>query len=195
MVVSRCNDLYNNSPGDDTTTAAIRLRKRNQVSIMIGPPTNKEDDEKMLQLFFSKKGKHIVSGGTTAKIVSNYLKTPVLPSLVYEDKEIPPTSTIAGVDLVTEGVITLNRVLDLADDYLGKNDRYFEWAYKQDGASKIAKMLFEEASDIDFYVGCAVNQAHQDPRYNIGFNMKMQIVERLADKLKNMGKNIKVAYF
>lgn len=195
MVVSRCNDLYNGHPGDDTTSAAIKLRKRSQVSIAIGPPTHKEDDTKMLSLFFSKKGKHIVCGGTTAKIASNFLGKPVLPSLVYEDREIPPTSTIEGVDLTTEGVITLNRVLSLADDYLGQNNKYFEWAYRQDGASRIAKMLFEEATDIDFYVGCAINAAHQDPRYDIGFNMKMQIVEKLSSKLKLMGKRVKVAYF
>lgn len=195
LIVSRCNDLYNNKPGDDTSCAVLRLRNRSHASVVIGPPTNKEDDEKMLGLYFAKRGKHIVCGGTTAKIVGRYLGEPVIPSLFYEDKEIPPTSEIKGVDLVTEGVITLNKVLSLADDYLGCNEGYFNWAYRQDGASKIAKALFEEATDIDFFVGCAVNAAHQDPRYDIGFNMKMQIVERLGEKLKAMGKNVKISYF
>ncbi len=195
LIVGRCKDLYNGHPGDDTSAAAIRLRQRSQVNVVIGPPTSKEDDRKMLTLFFAKRGKHVSCGGTTAKIVSNFLNTPVIPSLCYEDREIPPTSEIKGMDLVTEGVITLNRVLCLADDYLGTNEKYFDWAYKQDGASRLAKLLFEEATDIDFFVGCAVNSAHQDPRYNIGFNMKMQIVERLSEKLKTMGKRVKIAYF
>ena len=195
LVVSRCKDLYNGHPGDDTSAACLRLRSRSQCNVVIGPPTNKEDDAKMLNLFFAKRGRHISCGGTTAKIVSNFLGSPVIPSLTYEDREIPPTSEIKGMDLVTEGVITLNRVLSLADDYLGSNEKYFDWAYRQDGASRIAKMLFEEATDIDFFVGCAVNAAHQDPRYNIGINMKMQIVERLGEKLKAMGKRVKIAYF
>lgn len=195
ILVSRCSDLYNHQPGDDTSAAVLRLRERKQVSLVVGPPARKEDDSKMLNLFFSKRGKHLVAGGTTAKIVSRYLEKPIISSLDYDDKEIPPTSKIEGVDLVTEGVITLNKLLALADDYLEKNERYFDWAYRQDGASLLAKVLFEEATDIDFYVGCAVNAAHQDPRFDIGFSIKMQIVEHLSEKLKKMGKRLKVAYF
>ena len=96
---------------------------------------------------------------------------------------------------MTEGVITLNRVLQMAKDYLGPNGLYFEWTFRQDGASLLAKTLFEEASDISFFVGCAVNPAHQDPRYHIDITMKMQIVEELTKALKEMGKLVKVAYF
>ncbi len=193
ILIDHCNELYNHRPGDDTTGAVIRIRKHEQVNMMIGPASNKDDDEKVLSLFFSKTGKHIVSGGTTSNIVARYLNKELELPLDYEDKEIPPTSKIEGVDLVTEGVITLNRVLEYAKDALGRNNSYFSWSYKQDGASLIAKALLEEATDINFFVGGAINQAHQDEQIN--FKIKMQLIDELAKVLITLGKNVKVSYF
>ena len=195
LLVDHCDLLYNRRPGDDTTALVIKKRPRVAVSVMVGPPTNPDDDEKVMRLFFARGGKHIVCGGTSTKVVARYLDKPILTDLDYLDKDIPPISHVEGVDLVTEGVITLNRVLQMAKDYLGPNGLYFEWTFRQDGASLLAKTLFEEASDISFFVGCAVNPAHQDPRYHIDITMKMQIVEELTKALKEMGKLVKVAYF
>lgn len=193
ILIDHCNELYNHRPGDDTTCAVVRIREREQVNLLIGPPTNKDDDEKMLSLFFSKGGKHIVCGGTTSSIVAKYLHEELDLALDYIDKDIPPTSSIKGVDLVTEGVITINRVLEYAKNNLTTNTEYFNWCYKQDGASLIAKSLFEEATDVNFFVGCAVNQAHQDEKINIKF--KMQLIDQLTKLLKEMGKNVKISYF
>ena len=162
---------------------------------MIGPPTDPADDEKMMGLFFSKEGKHIVCGGTTSTVAARFLHKTVQPNLGYLDPEIPPTATIEGVDLVTEGVITINRVLSYAKSYLEDNQEYSKWSYKQDGASQIARLLFEEATDINFYVGRAVNPAHQNPDLPINFSIKMRLVDELSDSLKQMGKRIKVSYF
>ena len=96
---------------------------------------------------------------------------------------------------MTEGVITLNRLVELAKDYLGNNQAYFDWSFRQDGASLLAEALFEEATDISFYVGCAVNPAHQDPKLQINISMKMELVSELTKLLQRMGKHIKVAYF
>lgn len=91
---------------------------------------------------------------------------------VYVDPEIPPIAKIEGVDLVTEGVVTISKVLEYAKDYIKDNELYTQWSYKKDAASLIARMLFEEATDINFYVGRAVNPAHQNPKLPIGFNIK-----------------------
>ena len=165
------------------------------MNLMIGPPSNRDDCKKMMALFFAKQGKHIVCGGTTSTIVSEYLKKPIRTNLVFSDPEIPPTAEIEGVDLVTEGVITINRVLEYAKNYLEDNTSYEQWSCKQDGASKIARMLFEEATDINFFVGRAVNPAHQNPNLPINFNIKMRLVDELAQCLGKMGKHIKVSYF
>lgn len=195
-LASRCSALYEGKPGDDATVFVIKIRRRRQVNLLVGPPQNPEDVDAMMSLFFSKCGKHIVCGGTTSSLAAAYLgETLDVGVPEYEDAEIPPTAAIRGVDLVTEGVITVSRVLEYAEDRLSENARYGEWSRKSDGASKIARMLFEEATDINFFVGRAMNPAHQNPKLPIGFNIKMKLIDELSSCLEKMGKNIKVSYF
>ena len=195
ILLDECNRLYGGEPGDDTTVCTVRIRKRVPMNLLMGPPANRDDCSKMMSLFFSKAGKHIVCGGTTSTIASDYLKKPLKPNLDFYDPEIPPTAEIEGVDLVAEGVITMSKVLQYAKNYLEDNESYVEWSYKKDGASKIARLLFEEATDINFFVGRAINPAHQNPDLPINFNIKMQLINELTDCLKKMGKRIKVSYF
>ena len=195
ILLDECFKLYGGQPGDDTTACTVRIRKREPMNLIIGPPSNRDDCNKMMALFFSKEGKHIVCGGTTSTIAAEYLGKPLVPSIDFPDPEIPPIAKIEGVDLVTEGVITINKVLSYAKDYLADNESYSQWGYKRDGASMIARLLFEEATDINFYVGKAVNPAHQNPNLPINFNIKMQLIQELSDCLKKMGKRIKVSYF
>jgi len=196
MLLNECYSLYGGKPGDDTTVCTVKIRQRKPVNLLIGPPADPGDVQKMMSLFFSKEGKHIVCGGTTSNLAAEYLKKTLdIDTPRYIDPDIPPIAKIDGVDLVTEGVITINRVLEYAKDYLKDNRQYTDWSYKEDGASLIAKMLFEEATDINFYVGKAVNPAHQNPNLPIGFSIKMRLVEELSLCLKEMGKKIKVSYF
>ena len=195
MLVDECDKLYGNKPGDDTTSCVIKIRKREPMNILFGPPSNRDDCNRMMALFFSKEGKHIVCGGTTSSIAAKYLGKPLRASLNFESSDVPPTAELEGVDLVTEGVITINKVLEYAKDYLGENKHYEHWNFKRDGASMICRLLFEEATDINFYVGRAINPAHQNPDLPITFSIKMNLVEELSACLKKMGKRIKVSYF
>ncbi len=195
ILVDECNKLYGGKPGDDTTSCVVRIRKREPMNILFGPPSNKDDNDRMMSLFFSKEGKHIVSGGTNSTIASQYLGKKLIPKLEFPDPDIPPIAELEGVDLVTEGVITMSRVLEYAKDYLKDNETYTHWSYKKDGASRIARMLFEEATDINFFVGRAMNPAHQNPDLPINFNIKMQIITELSECLRKMGKRIKVSFF
>lgn len=195
ILLDECNKLYGGNPGDDTTVCSVKIRPRQSVNLMIGPPSDPKDVTKMMSLFFSKQGKHIVCGGTTSSLAAQYLGKEVRPSLDYLDPEIPPTAEIDGVDLVTEGVITINRVVLYAQSYVKDNEKFNDWNYGLDGASAISRMLFEEATDINFFVGRASNAAHQNPDLPIGFNVKMRLVEQLSEALKTMGKKIKVSYF
>ncbi len=195
ILVDECYKLYGGQPGDDATACVVRIRKRAPVNLLFGPPRNRDDANRMMALFFSKEGKHIVCGGTTSSIAAKFLGKEVKPSLHFEVSDVPPIAEIEGVDLVTEGVITINKVLQYAKDYLSGNESYEHWGYKKDGASLICRLLFEEATDINFYVGRAVNPAHQNPDLPINFNIKMNLVEELSKCLKQMGKRIKVSYF
>ncbi|MGN1087172.1 MAG: serine/threonine-protein phosphatase, partial [Porcipelethomonas sp.] len=165
------------------------------VNLLFGPPADPKDANKMMSLFFSKEGKRIVAGGTTSTIAAEYLGTEVYPDLDYLDPDIPPTAEIKGIDLTTEGVITMTRVLEYAKSYITDNECYYDWSTKRDGASRIARILFEEATDINFFVGRAKNPAHQNPNLPINFSIKMRIADELAECLKKMGKRINVSYF
>ena len=195
MLVDQCDKEYGYHPGDDATACVVKMRKREPMNILFGPPRNRDDCDRMMSLFFSKEGKHIVCGGTTSSIVGKYLGKPVRASLTFERSDVPPIAEIEGVDLVTEGVITLSKVIEYAKDALDKNELYETWSFQRDGASLICRLLFEEATDIDFFVGRAVNPAHQNPDLPINFNIKMNIVDELSDCLRKMGKRIKVSYF
>ncbi len=195
MLIDEVNKLYGSRPGDDATACVIKIRKRVPMNMLFGPPANRDDCEKMMSLFFSKDGKHIVCGGTTASIAAKWLGKPLKASLTFERSDVPPIAEIEGVDLVTEGVITVNKVVEYAEDYVGENKLYEQWSMQRDGASLICRLLFEEATDINFFVGRAVNPAHQNPDLPINFNIKMNLVKKLTDALFKMGKKIKVSYF
>ena len=195
VLVDEVDRLYGQKPGDDATACVIKIRKREPMNILFGPPSNRDDCDRMMSLFFSKEGKHIICGGTTSSIAAKYLRKPLQATLNFEKSDVPPIAKLEGVDLVTEGVITVNKVLEYARDYLGENAMYEQWNFKRDGAALICQLLFEEATDINFYVGRAINPAHQNPDLPITFSIKMNLVEELSKCLKMMGKRIKVSYF
>ncbi|MBO4846965.1 MAG: SpoIIE family protein phosphatase [Lachnospiraceae bacterium] len=195
MLVDQCDKEYGYRPGDDATACIVKVRKREPMNILFGPPRNRDDADRMMSLFFSKNGKHIICGGTTSSIAAKYLGKTVKASLDFQGADVPPIAEIEGVDLVTEGVITISKVIEYAKDALDKNELYEKWSFQRDGASLICRLLFEEATDINFYVGRAVNPAHQNPDLPITYNIKMNLVEELSECLQKMGKRIKVSYF
>ena len=195
LLVDECNRLYGEKPGDDTTACVVKVRKRVPVNLLFGPPSDPDDVNRMMALFFAKQGKHIVCGGTTSKIVAKYLGKTVEHLNNTEVTDIPPISKIQGVDLVTEGVVTMNRVVEYAQDYIVENELFEKWYFKKNGAALISQILFEEATDINFYVGKAINPAHQNPNLPINYNIKMSLIEDLSKHLREMGKRVKVSYF
>ena len=196
LLIDECDRLYGGKPGDDATACVVKIRERVPMNIMFGPPSDRDDCERMMSLFFSKEGKHIVCGGTTAAIAADWLHKPMnVTNQPEQGSDIPPIAEIEGVDLVTEGVITMNRVLENAQDYLEKNENFDRWNLGHDGASRISQMLFEEGTDINFFVGRAKNPAHQSADNPMNFSVKMNIADSLAECLKKMGKQVKVNYF
>ena len=89
----------------------------------------------------------------------------------------------------------MNRVVEYAKDYIGENRRYEAWSNGKDGASLISRLLFEEATDINFYVGKAVNPAHQNPKLSLAFGAKFQLIDKLSKSLEEMGKRVTVRFF
>ncbi len=192
LLASACNDLYLDRPGDDTTVAAIRMRPSTRVHIMVGPPVDKEKDEEYVRRFMSDTDKRIVCGGTTSQVVARCIGRQLKTSFDFPDKEVPPIGFIDGIDLVTEGVITLRRLLSLSEKYVSVKDLSPKTYAKKDGGSLLANIIFEEATHVDFFVGQNVNAAHQG--LDIDITMKLKLVEHLADNLRKMGKQVTVNY-
>lgn len=193
VLATASESLYLHQPGDDTTVAAVRIREKQNINIMIGPPVKEEYDEEYVKKFMDSEGKKIVCGGTTSKIVARYLEKEIKTDIEYIDSEIPPIGYIEGIDLVTEGVITLRKLIELSETYLKIDSVIPKSFLKRDGASKLANFLFEEATHVNFFVGQSVNEAHKG--LPIDSTLKFKLVDRLSENLKLMGKRIEIKYY
>lgn len=198
-ICEACDLLYENCPGDDTTVAVMRIIDRHPVHLMTGPPVRREDDEKMVADFMEDDtAGHIVSGGTSATILSRELGRGLNVSMDYADPEIPPVAHMEGLDLVTEGVLTLSRVVTLLKRFIEEKDpdlEFFRELDKKNGASMLAKILIEDCTELHLHVGRAVNSAHQNPGLPFDLSVRQSLVEQLKSKVENMGKRVTVVYY
>ena len=197
MLSEECNQLYSNRPGDDTTIATVKIIPQRTVSLYSGPPMNPSNDARLVTDFMIPEGKKIVCGGSSANSVSRVLKEPLMPSLEYLDPEVPPTAEIQGIDLVTEGVITLKKTVDIMKEYYEDptSKKVLMELDKKNGASLIAKMLIEECTHLNMYIGQKINPAHQNPDLPVDLSIKMIIMDELYDVMNKAGKVVKRNYY
>lgn len=197
LLLSACDSLYMKKPGDDTTIATIKVRNPLSVNVMIGPPLDTQKDSLVVKKFLKQGGKRVVCGGTTAQIVSRETGEEIATSFNYLNPKIPPVAKIQGIDLTTEGVVTFKKALEYAQRYVSKNSTIKDLLElnKEDGASKLAKLLLEESTMIHFFVGSAMNPAHQDSDFPFNQDIKLKLVEKMIDLLKALKKQVVVEYF
>lgn len=199
-ICQACDELYQYRPGDDTTVACMRIINAKPVHLMTGPAQDPSMDEEMVKGFMSgdDSTKRIVCGGTSATIVSRVLKKKLDVSMNYVDPDIPPIAYMDGIELVTEGVLTLNRVVQLLRRY-AKNETVSEDFFleldKQNGASMVAKMLIEDCTELHLYVGKAINSAYQNPGLPFDLGIRQNLVEQLKTVVEDMGKQVTVTYY
>ncbi|MEG1151816.1 MAG: SpoIIE family protein phosphatase, partial [Oscillospiraceae bacterium] len=195
IISEKCKELYADVPGDDTTVATVKVRNRQIINLMIGPPIDILAEKDVFDLFFSKAGKKIICGGTTATIIGKYLNKPVITCLDYQDPDIPPIGKIDGIDLVTEGIVTLSRVLKYAENFVSTDNTQSDWNDKKDAASLLCQALFVDATDINIFVGTAINPAHQTANIPINFDIKIRIIKELTKYLEQIGKKVKLSFY
>ena len=159
------NDLYMKKPGDDSTVLVAEVTPHRVVNMLAGPPKEKADDERMVRDYMRSQGKKVICGGTSANIVARVLNRKIRTSLTYSDPSIPPIGFIEGVDLVTEGVLTLTRTLDILQEYCEKDadSYYFHRIDEENGAAMLARLLLEDCTHLKLFIGTAINPAHQNP--------------------------------
>ncbi|GLI49953.1 serine/threonine phosphatase [Tepidanaerobacter syntrophicus] len=189
-------NLYMEKPGDDATIAALKIIKPEFATVFTGPPQDPKDDEKVIERLMKSEGKKIVCGGTAAQITARILGREIITSTEFVDANIPPTAKIEGIDLVTEGVLTLAHTRELLLRYMDPAVQYKQLREleRKDGASRLAKLLLS-ATDITFLIGKAINPAHQNPDFPKELSIKLNIVKEIGETLEKIGKNIEMIYY
>jgi hypothetical protein len=187
VLVDQANQLYEGRPGDDTTVGVLKIRPKRFAAFMIGPPVKKEDDEAVGERFLAIPGRKIVSGGTTAGILGRRLGRDVIVDLSTMTSKIPPTGKMEGLDLVTEGVHTVNHALEI----LGKVKDIEKLVGHRDGASRLA-WEFLYADSIYIYLGQAINPAHLNPNLPQEMGFKSRSVQAIVNLLRDRGKEVHV---
>ncbi|MCU6746570.1 MULTISPECIES: SpoIIE family protein phosphatase [Lachnospiraceae] len=197
LLSQACDELYEERPGDDTTVAVARVIERKVVNIFTGPPKDKADDEKLMYDFMHAEGKKIVCGGTSANIAARILHKDIITRVDHTSPDVPPMAVIEGLDLVTEGVLTLGKVLKLLRRYV-KDEfdvEFFDELDADNGASRLAKILIEECTELKLFVGTAVNAAHKNSELSFDLSMRMNLVGQLLQVTEEMGKKATVEYY
>lgn len=165
------------SPKDDTSCAAIYFRQPRRLMIVTGPPYEKENDHRLGEVVRSFKGRKVVCGATTADIVARELGVEIEDSLVFDDPELPPVAQMDGIDLVTEGILTISKVTRLLKDYSPS------YTPGKGPADRILNLV-RESDEIHFIIGTRINIAHQDPSLPVELEMRRTVVKRMARLLE-----------
>lgn len=197
MLSQACDELYEERPGDDTTVAVARVIERRVVNIFTGPPKAKEDDEQLMHDFIHSEGKKVIAGGTSANIAARVLGREITTKVDSRNPDVPPMAVIDGIDLVTEGVLTLGKSLKLLKKYVNDefDAEFFDELDADNGASRLAKLLIEECTELNLFVGTAINEAHKDSELNFELSMRQNLVEQLIRTMEKAGKHVKVKYY
>ena len=197
LLSQACDELYEERPGDDTTVAVARVIERRIVNIFTGPPKDKADDDRLMHEFMHCEGKKVVSGGTSSNIAARFLGKEIVTRADSADPDVPPVAEIEGIDLVTEGVLTLGKCLKLLKKYANDefDEEFFDELDADNGASRLAKMLIEECTELDLFVGTSVNKAHKNSELSFDLSMRMNLVEQLIRIMEQIGRNVTVKYY
>jgi hypothetical protein len=162
---------------DDISCGVIYYRRPRRLLVITGPPFSRERDTELAERVQTFDGRKVVCGGTTAGIISRLLGRSVTMSLAQLDPEIPPGAVMDGVDLVTEGTVTLGKVGEI----LERGDAA-EMARKNPATDLVSLML--QSDIVEFVVGTRINEAHQDPNVPVELDLRRNIVRRITRLLE-----------
>ena len=189
-IIEICNVFSGYEPGDDTTCVVVKIRDIEQVTIFSGPPKEKGKDAQIVNDLRKTYGKRIICGGTATNIYAREMDEEIITDIDNLDPEVPPYAKIKGIDLVTEGVLTLTKTVEIIEQYL--SDDFNEAILKKDnGASKLANILINECTHLNMLIGNAINPAHQNPYFPDDLSIKWKSTHALAKAVEKLGKEVK----
>ncbi len=165
----------NHKSHDDMTCAALNFRPTRKMVLFTGPPYDSKRDRECALYVGAFDGNKVVSGGTSAEIVSRELALEVRTDLKDMNPDLPPISYMKGIDLVTEGVFTLTKTASYLENFSGM--------FKNNAAGKLAEILLRN-DEIEFLVGTRINEAHQDPNLPQELDIRRNIIARITKILE-----------
>jgi len=180
-------ELYGDSPGDDVSVAVIKVRRKLVATVLTGPPQDQSIDEGVVTRFIQAAGRRAVCGGTTAKIVAHHIGQPLEVDLGSMTADVPPIARVEGLDLVTEGILTLTR----ANELLRSGAQKKSLEYQTDGAAALVRMWLD-VDYVHFLVGQGVNPAHQNPELPRQLALRLSVVREIGEELRRRGKEATV---
>ena len=176
MVVNEAHKNDNYSAKDDISCSVIYMRTPRNLLVCSGPPYDNLDDKKLSRLVKEFTGKKVICGGTTAQILAREWDKEIKQNLTLADRDLPPASTMEGVDLITEGILTLGKLESLLAD---NNDT----TYISDSPAELLLRYLMTSDKITFLVGTRINIAHQDPTLPVELEIRRNVIKRIASKL------------
>jgi hypothetical protein len=168
----------NFQPHDDTSCLVMYFREPRRLMVLSGPPYDEDRDPECAAILDEFPGKKAVCGGTTANLVAREWGASIETELPKRGSNLPPCSTMTGVDLVTEGVLTMTQVarrLEMRELDSGKNDP----------ADRLIDLLLD-SDTIEFLVGTRINEAHQDPNLPVDLEIRRNVIKRIASALSDL---------
>ncbi len=188
--LSTCLTLYGGHPGDDTSVATLLYKAKKEAHVLVGPPADGAKDGHFIQAFMERPGIKIICGGTTAVIAARELRHEISTSVDYVDPAVPPIGHLQGIDLVTEGIVTLNRALQLLECF--SNSLLAFDPHREDGATQLCRLLLFHSTHIHFWMGTAENPAHQHPDFYRHYLNKPNAISELTRLLTGIGKEVRL---
>lgn len=171
---------------DDCSCCVVYRRTPRNLLICTGPPYDEKKDRYLAEKVRDFKGKKVLCGGTTATIISRELQRPLNVSMEIIDKELPPLSYMEGVDLITEGILTLSKVERLLSSGIPE---------KSQGPANDLVSLLQNSDKITFIVGTRINVAHQDPNLPVELEIRRNVVKKIKYLLETKYlKNVEISY-
>lgn len=186
VTMAHKNDNYHSK--DDTSCAVVYFRQPRRLLLCTGPPYEKERDAQLAEEVKQFEGKIILSGATTADIVSRELDKEIEDSFEFPDPDLPPVSYMDGVDLITEGILTLSKVTEILKNYSNKTSL-------GKGPADLIVRNFLDSDEIHLIIGTRINIAHQDPSLPVELEIRRTVVKRIARLLEEKFlKEVKIKY-
>ena len=189
-VIDKTNALYDRQPGDDATFVGIYAREKHSLMVLTGPPLDPTKDDLVASRLLNFDGRKVVCGGTTGNIVAEYLGEIVEVDVDTLREDVPPLGHLNQIDLVTEGIITMSKALDVMQAC-----RAHWWRLPND--PNAAVMLAREllmADSIYFLVGQKINEFYQNPLLPRNLSIRKHLVEEIARFLIGHKKDVKVEF-